>query len=82
MTKSGEAKGIAQFIDATWGQIVKDLNFPSDASPFDVKYAIPAQAYYLSQQFKNAQSALAAGKVQGIHMNSCLQAIMPGSEMY
>ncbi|QQS69848.1 C39 family peptidase [Candidatus Saccharibacteria bacterium] len=65
MTKSGEAKGIAQFIDATWGQIVKDLNFPSDASPFDVKYAIPAQAYYLSQQFKNAQSALAAGKVQG-----------------
>lgn len=65
MTKSGQAKGIAQFIDGTWEQMVKDLNFPADASPFDVKYAIPAQAYYLSQQFKYAQSALAAGKVQG-----------------
>jgi soluble lytic murein transglycosylase-like protein len=65
MTKSGTAKGIAQIIDGTWNQIVKDLNFPPDASPFDVQYAIPGQAYYLSQQLKSVKSALAAGKIQG-----------------
>lgn len=40
------AKGIAQFMPATWGEVSRQLVI--DGSPFDPHLSIPAGAYYLS----------------------------------
>lgn len=41
------AKGIAQFMPATWGEVSRQLVI--DGSPFDPHLSIPAGAYYLSK---------------------------------
>lgn len=46
------AKGIAQFMPATWAEVAEDLEFPPGASPHDPQYAIPAGAYYMQKQMK------------------------------
>jgi soluble lytic murein transglycosylase-like protein len=43
------AKGLAQFMPATWADMIKPLEMPADASPFDPDYAIPACCYYMKQ---------------------------------
>jgi membrane-bound lytic murein transglycosylase F len=43
------ARGIAQFMPATWDEVSQELGYPSDASPFDADLAIPAGAYYMAK---------------------------------
>jgi soluble lytic murein transglycosylase-like protein len=43
------AMGIAQFMPATWGDMVKALALPAEASPHNVRFAIRAAAYYMAQ---------------------------------
>lgn len=45
------AMGCAQFMPGTWNDMVKAGVVPEGASPFDVKYALEAQAYYMRTQF-------------------------------
>lgn len=46
---SADAKGIAQFMPKTWGQMVRELGYPrGSSSPFNPDLAIPAAAYYMS----------------------------------
>ena len=45
VTSSAGAMGIAQFMPATWKEQVAELGFPSDASPWNPRYAIEAQAH-------------------------------------
>ena len=40
------AAGLAQFMPASWGDMVKALRFPDGVSPTEAKYAIEAGAYY------------------------------------
>lgn len=42
------AMGMPQFMPATWVDECHALGFPSAASPYDPKYAIPAGAHYMS----------------------------------
>jgi soluble lytic murein transglycosylase-like protein len=44
---SAGAEGIAQFMPATWRDAKKRMPMPADASAFDPKYAIPANAWYM-----------------------------------
>ncbi len=46
------ARGLAQFMPATWQEVAKALDFPPEASPEDPQYAIPAGAYYMKRQLK------------------------------
>lgn len=46
VSRSG-AEGIAQFMPGTWGDAKKRMPMPADASPFDPRFAIPAQAWYM-----------------------------------
>lgn len=41
------ADGIAQFMPETWADAVKSMPLPAGASPFDVNYAIQANAWYM-----------------------------------
>jgi membrane-bound lytic murein transglycosylase MltF len=41
------AAGIAQFMPATWRDVVKQLDFPEDVQATDPQYAIPAGAHYM-----------------------------------
>ena len=43
------AHGIAQFMDATWDEVVSDLDFSYGTMPEDTDYAIPAYAYYMNK---------------------------------
>lgn len=40
------AQGIAQFMPATWRDVVQARNLPKNASPFDPIIAIPSAAWY------------------------------------
>jgi membrane-bound lytic murein transglycosylase MltF len=44
------AKGLAQFMDATWREMKSDGVVPQDASPFDPHWAIVAQHAYMRRQ--------------------------------
>lgn len=48
---SAGAMGCAQFMPGTWRDMIKAGIVPENASPFDVKYALEAQAYYMRTQF-------------------------------
>jgi len=41
------ARGIAQFMPATWSIVRDRMGFPDHASPFDTSYAISACAWYM-----------------------------------
>jgi len=41
------AKGIAQFMPATWVDVCNRMGFPQSASPFDPAFAIPGAAWYM-----------------------------------
>lgn len=43
------AKGIPQFMDPTWADMVRQLNLPKTATPFDPEHSIRAGAYYMGQ---------------------------------
>lgn len=43
------ALGIAQFMPRTWASMARELDYPSDATPMQPGYAIPAAAYYMSR---------------------------------
>jgi len=43
------AKGLTQFMDYTFEDMKRKLEWGSNASPFDPKFAIQAQAYYMKQ---------------------------------
>ena len=49
INKTSGAKGLGQFLDGTWIDMVDRLHFPADASPYDPTYAIPAFAAYMRQ---------------------------------
>jgi membrane-bound lytic murein transglycosylase MltF len=42
------ARGLAQFMPATWDQMVRELGL-GNISPHESKYAIPAGAYYMAK---------------------------------
>lgn len=44
------ARGLAQFMDDTWGDVCKHFGWPPEASPYDPTYAIPAFAWYMEAQ--------------------------------
>lgn len=50
------AQGIAQFMPGTWTQMVRELGYPSSASPNDPEYAINAAAYYMNKLWNNWKS--------------------------
>jgi soluble lytic murein transglycosylase-like protein len=45
------AQGIAQFMPDTWKEARTGLRLPIDASPFDPKFAIPANAWYMRRMW-------------------------------
>lgn len=50
LNASSGAKGIAQFMDPTWQDMIDQLGFVDTASPFEPMFAIPAFAFYMKQQ--------------------------------
>ena len=47
------ARGIAQFMPATWNEVCRNLGFlRADADPENPQYAIPAAAYYMGTILK------------------------------
>lgn len=49
------ASGLAQFMPGTWGDMIKAGIVPAGSTPFDVKYSLEAQAYYMSTQLAGWQ---------------------------
>lgn len=43
------ARGLAQFMPATWNDVVQQLDFDTGTSPHDPDYAIEAGAYYMAK---------------------------------
>lgn len=52
------AKGLNQFMDPTWGDMIKAKVVPRDASPFDVEPAIVAQNHYMNSLEARARNLL------------------------
>lgn len=49
---SAGAEGIAQFMPRTWKiDVIPGMKLPADASAFDPKYAIPANAWYMRRMW-------------------------------
>lgn len=50
------AMGCAQFMPATWLDMIEAGVVPKDSTPFDTRYALEAQAYYMRTQFNGWQT--------------------------
>jgi soluble lytic murein transglycosylase-like protein len=46
------AQGIAQFMPGTWADMIKQMDLPKGASPFNPDLAIPVMCYYMANLYK------------------------------